>query len=186
MSFPASPSNGQSAIVNNIAYTYSSTTNTWTRNAVGAVLNYFSANGALLAGNTTSSTSTTTGALQVAGGVGVQGNINVGNTLRVAGPIYSSGSISLATSLISTPGSGANINIIPDGIGSLVISSQTYHTNTTASTNSTTGALIVSGGTGVAGNVYVGQSIYVASNVAAGTYTRVETNFPHPFMLMGV
>ena len=31
MSFPSSPSNGQSAVVNGITYTYNSTNNTWTR-----------------------------------------------------------------------------------------------------------------------------------------------------------
>ena len=98
MSFPASPSNNQSAIVNNVAYTYSAATNTWTRNAVGGVLNYFNANGALVASNTTVSTSTTTGALQVAGGVGIQGTLNAGQIATtgsiVAGNMYVTSNVS--------------------------------------------------------------------------------------------
>jgi hypothetical protein len=38
MSFPTSPSNGQSAIVNGISYTYSSTYGTWTRNTTTTAL----------------------------------------------------------------------------------------------------------------------------------------------------
>ena len=37
MSFPTSPTDGQAATVNNIVYTYSSATNTWTRSATGFV-----------------------------------------------------------------------------------------------------------------------------------------------------
>ena len=190
MSFPAGPSDGQSAIVNNIAYTYSATTNTWTRNAVNGVLSYFNANGALIASNAASSISTTSGALQIAGGVGVQGNINVGNNLSVGGVAYLTGNVSVNGSntgaLISLPGSNANIVIDPDGSGSLLLSSNTYITFTTAATSPKTGALVVSGGAGIQGNVVVGGSIYTTSNVVSGTITRVEANVPHPFMLMGV
>lgn len=38
MSFPASPANQQQATVNNIVYTYSSASNTWTRTPMGIAL----------------------------------------------------------------------------------------------------------------------------------------------------
>jgi hypothetical protein len=57
--------------------------------------------------------------------------------------------------------------------------------NTTSSISSTTGALVVAGGTGVAGNLYLGGNLYVQSNATSATYTRIEYNIPHPFMLMG-
>jgi hypothetical protein len=55
----------------------------------------------------------------------------------------------------------------------------------TPSTSDTTGALQVAGGVGVQGNVYIGSNVFVQSNATSQTYTRVEYNIPHPFLLMG-
>lgn len=79
MSFPASPTNGQTAVVNNITYQYSTSNNSWTK--IAALV---SSNIAAYTGNITSnlsSTSTTTGALVVYGGQGVTGNLNVGGNV---------------------------------------------------------------------------------------------------------
>ena len=76
MSFPSTPSNGQQAVVNNITYAYSTSTQAWTRVA-GQVTATISLN---ITGNTQSS-STITGALQVVGGVGVGGNLYVGGNV---------------------------------------------------------------------------------------------------------
>jgi hypothetical protein len=104
MSFPSSPSNGQTAIVNGISYTYNSTVRSWTRNAA------------------------------------FTSNLSFGN-LVLSGP--------------------------------------------TSSTSTATGALQITGGAGVTGNVYIGGNLFVQSNATSATYTRVEYNIPHPFLLMG-
>ena len=79
MAFPTSPTNGQTATVNNIAYVYASSTNTWTRQ-LGLFGNISTPLQAVIA-NATASTSTATGALIVTGGAGITGNTFVGNII---------------------------------------------------------------------------------------------------------
>jgi len=117
------------------------------------------------------STSTTTGALVVAGGVGVGGSI-------YAGDIYSNGS-----KVLTSAGGGGYVSAINAGTDTAVSSSTgiitiwntstlqsvtsrgattnvaVSITNLTASTGTTTGALKVSGGVGVGGSVYVGNRV---------------------------
>ncbi len=117
--------------------------------------------------NTTSSISTTTGALRVDGGVGIQGNL-------YASAVYDSNSrvITLATlgnygitELKTGPGiavtsstgvvtvsSTATLELVTS-FGSTTPSAITI-TNATASTDTNTGALRVAGGVGVGGNIH--------------------------------
>jgi len=134
MSFPISPANGSSAVVNGISYTYSSATSSWTRVAAQVT-----ATTSLLITDTALATSTSTGALQVRGGMGVAGNLYVGGSL-VAQQLtiqYTT----VTTTLVQTD------DII-----------QTY--NTTNATSTATGALQVSGGAGIGQDLYVGGTIY--------------------------
>jgi filamentous hemagglutinin len=85
MSFPTSPSNGQTTVLNGVTYVYNSTTNAWTRSA-GVVTGTTS----LTISNTTQSSSSTTGALIVAGGAGIGGNLFVGGNLIIAGNVATS------------------------------------------------------------------------------------------------
>ena len=96
MSFPLSPVNGQTATLNGIAYSYSTSTQAWTR-VLSSTLTYNS----IFLTNTTTSTSTNTGALIVAGGVGIGSNLTVagtstfyGNVLPGADSVYNLGSSS--------------------------------------------------------------------------------------------
>jgi hypothetical protein len=79
MSFPSSPINGQTAVLNNITYVFNSTYQSWTRqvSTPTTVANFTVTNG-------TASTSTSTGALIVTGGAGIGGNVYAGN-------VYTSG-----------------------------------------------------------------------------------------------
>ena len=86
MTFPLSPTNGQNIIANGIPYSYSTSTNSWTRISSGVTV--FNATNISVTG-TTNSTGTTTGALTVAGGVGVGGNVNIGGNV-VGGGIRTS------------------------------------------------------------------------------------------------
>jgi hypothetical protein len=74
MSFPLNPVDGDKTIQNGIKYTYSEITNSWRRD-FNNVLDQ------LFIGGTYESTSTTTGALIVVGGVGIGGNLYVGGQL---------------------------------------------------------------------------------------------------------
>ena len=68
MAFPSSPANGQIAVVNNIAYVYNATLVAWFRNTLTSA-NVITTDTANIV-STISSTSTTTGALKVAGSAG--------------------------------------------------------------------------------------------------------------------
>ena len=96
--------------------------------------------GALTLPNTTASTSSTTGALIVSGGVGIAKELNIGSTTT---------STSATTGALTVAG-GAGI------AGTVNIGS------TAASTSTTTGALEVVGGVGIGGAVYIGGTISIA------------------------
>ena len=100
--------------------------------------------------NTTDATSTTTGALQVAGGAGIGANLYVGNNVVATGNVYSNGSqvVTLGTAGIGPQFSGGTIN------------GQTSFISATPSTSTSTGAVVISnGGLGVSGNL-VATAVY--------------------------
>jgi hypothetical protein len=80
MSFPSSPSNGQTAVINGITYQWSSTYSSWTR-----IPGQVTATNSLAIINTTPATSTTTGALVVAGGAGFGCSVYIANAGYIAG-----------------------------------------------------------------------------------------------------
>lgn len=89
---------------------------------------------------TTQATSTTTGALQVAGGVGIVGNLHVGGSITGGSVSYSSTS---SGTFAVTNGTGTTLTVA----------------STTATTSPTTGAVTVAGGVGIAGDLNVGGTI---------------------------
>jgi hypothetical protein len=97
---------------------------------------------------TTASTSTTTGALIVAGGVGIGGSAYLGGAINVVNGVVVTGSGGVSA------GSGG----ISSGAGGLLSSGPATITSTLASSSSTTGALVVSGGAGIVGRLNVGNS----------------------------
>jgi hypothetical protein len=114
--------------------------------------------------NTTASTDTLTGALQVAGGVGVVGRI------------YAGGVITTTTALASTDTTtGALVVAGGAGIGGRINAGGIIKTTTvTASTDTTTGALVVGGGAGIAGAVNVG-GIIKTTNATANSANNTTT-----------
>jgi hypothetical protein len=124
--------------------------------------------------STTASTSTSTGAVVVAGGMGVQGNLRAaaffGNGSGLTGITVSSAttagtvttasqpnitSVGTLTSLTVT--GNINANIVSAGtsqFSTITVTSLANVTSTTASTSTTTGALRVAGGAGIAGDVH--------------------------------
>ena len=127
---------------------------------------------------TTSATSTTTGALQVVGGVGIQGDIYARN-LYSNGVLIgtSAGNATTATNLAAGtagqvpyqtgpgltsffgPGTAGNV-LVSNGTGAPAYQNTLTLTGTTAASSTTTGALQVVGGVGIGGAAW-------ASNVVA-------------------
>jgi 6-phosphogluconolactonase (cycloisomerase 2 family) len=136
--------------------------------------------------STTQATSTLTGALQVAGGVGIQGNLWVGGTIN--GTIAGAGSATTATNLAGGAANRIPFQTAPNTTGFIVApsvagtvltwngSAFTYTTpagtfnggtitnplfinNATPTSSTSTGAFVVLGGVGIGGNVNIGQTI---------------------------
>jgi len=112
--------------------------------------------------NTTSSTSTASGALVVRGGVGIGDNLNVGNGANIIGITTVTNTTQSTTTntgalqiINGGAGIGGNVNIG----GRLKVTGLTTITNTTNSTSTATGALQVAGGVGIGGDLYVGGKI---------------------------
>ena len=125
--------------------------------------------GSLLAMNTTPSTSTTTGALQVAGGAGIAGALNVGSTVIASGNIVAgSGTTSSSTTtgaLVVAGSGGAGIG------GALNVGGVVQFTNATQNTGASTGALQVTGGAYIGGNLWVGGNINLTSSTVINSPT---------------
>jgi len=115
-----------------------------------ARLNY--AQNALLIKSTTAATTTTSGALQVAGGAGIAGNLVVGGNIQAAG----------ATAI------GSTLNVA--GVTSI--------TNTTNATAiSASGALQVAGGASFTKDVWIGGNLFV-SNIIGVTANVITVTDP--------
>jgi len=148
-------------------------------------------------------TSTATGALQVAGGVGIGGDLYVKNSYDSSGKLISTGTIS--SYAVTNLSGGTDINV-SNNIGNVTVSNtSTLQTvtargsstnvvvrfsNTTNSISTNTGAVTIAGGLGVAGDIY-GTGIYSNGSpvvtvgsigslgvtaIVAGTDTAVSTS----------
>lgn len=135
-------------------------------------------------GNTTTSTSSTTGAVTVSGGVGIAKDLYIGGNTRLNTDLFVDGNTylgnvsgityignssvnTLATSsstgtLVVTGGVGISGNIYLDG--SAVFNNIVKISNTTNSASDSSGAFRVVGGMSVGGNSYVGGNIRITSN----------------------
>jgi hypothetical protein len=140
--------------------------------------------------STTSAVSTSTGALQVRGGVGISQNLYVGGTIY--GTLIGSGSISTASNLASGtagqvpyqtapgvtsfygPGTAGNV-LVSNGTGAPTYNNTLTLTSTLSNTTTVAGnALQVVGGVGISGSLFVDGPAYFANNVIFyGTSTSI-------------
>ena len=144
--------------------------------------------------STTASTSTSTGALVVSGGVGVAGAAFFGGNATVFGAagitinnVGGAGNDSILTLTQSGVSSAFIKNTattgdiaIGDGGGTYLRITKgagvVFVPNTTASTTTSSGALVVSGGVGVAGAIYAGGGLTVTGgSAAAGSIFKTST-----------
>lgn len=98
MAFPSNPTNGQQATVGNITYSYSSSTNSWTRQNVQALSSVSGSTGATgptgatgATGLTGSTGAGTTGATGPTGATGLTGSTGPQGTTGATGPTGSTG-----------------------------------------------------------------------------------------------
>jgi hypothetical protein len=124
-----------------------------------------STKGQIVVDETTAATSTTTGALTIAGGLGVQGNVFAGGYVvsqQVYGGSSAGSTLTLRSSLNATKG-----RVIVD--------------ETTPSTSPTTGAFTVAGGVGIQGSTAMGGAQYVNyGSTVTSNYAVSATDFIIP------
>jgi hypothetical protein len=172
-----------------------------------ALTKYFPYLGGTISGPTyiydsTSSTSSSTGALKVFGGVGVNENLNVGNALDVVGKTFLHNVLDMTdNSIINLPIPTTNTQATNklyvdtkstdafndaktyaddkffDKILGGTILESVYISDTTVSNDVTTGALTVLGGVGISGGVNIGDVLNMNGNLISHvTYPLVDTD----------
>jgi len=149
-------------------------------------------NGNVQIDSITPSTSTTTGALVVSGGLGILGNIFLGGNLITRRDIDCNGNIqidSITPSISTTTGAlvisgGAGIlgNIF---LGGNLITRRDIDCNgniqidaITPSISTTTGALVVSGGAGILGNIFLGGNLITSTDIECAGNLQIDSITP--------
>ena len=121
--------------------------------------------GIVYANSATASTSTTTGALVVTGGIGASGNINAGNVLatQITGTLLTAAQPNV-TSLGNLTSLSASGTIQTTGI--------IYANSGVTSENYDSGSIVVLGGIGTTGNVHIksGAQLHVGSDLVATSF----------------
>lgn len=158
LNFPPNPYTGQ---------TWTIGSNTWVWNGYAWIKS-----SPLSVGGDAQSTSTTTGALVVAGGIGIGGAINAGSTSTINGAEI------ITTATINQYAPAPNLQRVTD-VGNTT-TNQVIILNTTESTSTTTGALLVEGGIGVGGDIWVegrltSESVKIMDAVFDSTLMLVNT-----------
>lgn len=136
-----------------------------------------SANHYLLVQDTTNAITTTSGALQVAGGLGIGKNIYVGGDVTaqvINGTQLNIDNLRIDGNILSSQNVNGNVTISPNGIGNVEITTGSYLlvSDITNASSTVTGALQVAGGIAVAKDVFVAGVGQFKSNITVdGTAT---------------
>tara|TARA_S200002703_G_scaffold159140_1_gene171596 strand:- start:353 stop:2299 length:1947 start_codon:yes stop_codon:yes gene_type:complete len=132
--------------------------------------------GQLMLSNTTSTTSTTTGALIVSGGAGVAGNVHIaGNLVTANTGTVSTGNITVRGFHVGNMNfsgadtiyiNGSPVQTAATAFNGGTVGLATIFASATNSTSKTTGAVTITGGLGVSGNTFVSDIHAVGNNAA--------------------
>ena len=141
----------------------------------GTSYGIFKTGGIRLVGGNANSENTTSGDLQVLGGVGIGGKIYVGNSATFAGDLLPStnGGVNLGSptrrfgTLFVTSATLDIGGLVIGGDGVNITAPALKLTNTTSSTSTATGSLIVQGGAGIAGAVNIGEIAKILDTTTA-------------------
>lgn len=155
MTFPVSPTNGQTTVVNNISYQYTSASNSWRR----------------VLSNTVTATNIlggATGSIPYQSGPGTTVFLPIGTSTFVLQSVGGLPAWVSTASLGISGGGGGSVGSPFAGIFTI--------TNTTQATSTITGALQVVGGVGVGGNLFVGGTGIFGS---ALNFTPTNSNFQY-------
>lgn len=117
--------------------------------------------------NTTASSSSTTGALVVTGGVGIGGALQAAGTVT-AGAVTTAGTVT-APQVATASG---DLTLAPTGL--TTTAKRLTVTDGTASTSGTTGALVVTGGVGIGGALQAAGTLTAGAVTTAGTVTAPQ------------
>jgi hypothetical protein len=168
MAFPVSPTNGQTAVVNNITYQFSNVGNTWTR--LGSTANTITAN--IITANTLNINTL----ISVTGNV--TGNYILGNGSLLTGITTNPSNISNGTSNVRVVSSGGNVTVSVGGTGNVAVFATTgeYITGLlSASGNITGGNLLTAGAISATGTLSVTGNTTLSTtstgNLSAGNVT---------------
>ena len=135
------------------------------------------ASNAFVIKSTVASTNATSGALQVAGGVGIQGATYHGGLINVAGTTNLVGATTMTTATTGGLQAAAIGNVTP-GSGAFTTAAITSTTN---ATSITTGALTVAGGASIQQDLWIGGNIYAN---ALNTVTTVQLQVNQPLLYL--
>ena len=142
--------------------------------------------------NTASSTSTDTGSLVVAGGVGIGGDLYIGGTISIknTGTMVGAEIVTTATfrklfsagTDISITNSTTDISLVFSDTSTLqsvtnrgtTTTNIVHVNNTTNSTSTTTGAIVISGGLGLGGRV-TAESLRISDTIFDSTQISINT-----------
>jgi hypothetical protein len=135
--------------------------------------------------STQASSSSSTGALTVAGGVGISSDLNVGGNISGT---WTGSTISVARGGTGVTTLTSTAVLLGNGTSAIVSGSDlTYSSSTlslpklisndtTDSSSSITGAIITSGGLGVAKKAYIGTDLYIGGNM---NFSSTDTSIGH-------
>jgi len=137
---------------------------------IGATSGYLTIRNLTTITNSANASSTSTGALQVRGGVGISRNLYVGGNEVILGNLAVNGGdittnnltanlINTSATTINFAGSATSINIGFE-TGNTIIKTSVNIDNSTSATSTVTGALKIIGGAGIGGDIYVGGNSY--------------------------
>ena len=115
--------------------------------------------------HTTDSSSTDSGTLIVAGGVGIAKNLNVGGNTSI------NGTMTVGSLVVSNGFNVGNLNVSGTlTAGSLVVNNGFNITDSTQSSSTLTGAFTVAGGVGIGKKLYVGGDVNISGSLNAGSF----------------